>query len=156
MPGPPTTSKGRVPTCPEKWTTRWESHERRCPNYISFYLKKSKLHFTLYLTTISPSLDCNKGERGAGVEEEVWRQPTGSGGDEVGALNWHLLHPSEVPPLHHNMDLTPPSDSCEPDNWFISLKQSTKAMFNCWVESQLKKSIWVLLSSWVLAAMKGE
>lgn len=52
------------------------------------FLRKSlfvplSLHLTFNEMILSPSSDCDKGERSAGVAEEVWRQSTGSGGDEV-------------------------------------------------------------------------
>lgn len=67
-------------------------------------------HLTLYLMALSTSSDCDKGERSAGVAEEVWRQPTGSGGDEVrsNTLSGHHLRHNEVPPIRYCTDLTPP------------------------------------------------
>lgn len=76
------------------------------------FLRKSlfvplSLHLTFNEMILSPSSDCDKGERSAGVAEEVWRQSTGSGGDEV---RRDTLDPTR---RHWSMNLTP---SCVSDS----------------------------------------
>lgn len=58
------------------------------PKKCFFFFCKSLLFLEVCITNfmklfLSPSSDRDKGERGAGVAEEVWRESTGSGGDEV-------------------------------------------------------------------------
>lgn len=57
-------------------------------------------HMTWWFFSLSK--DCFEGERSAGVAEEIWGQPTGSGGDEVrgSTLSCHVLHHSEVTLAH--------------------------------------------------------
>lgn len=84
------------------------------PKMFLFILKVTKTiypsiqHLTLYF--LSPSSDCDKGERSAGVAEEVWKQPTGSGGDEVRSCTWGC-----PPPMHYSIDLTCP---CVSVKWY--------------------------------------
>lgn len=100
-PMPALTSKGKVPTCLQIWTTRWKLHVRRCFQMFLFLLHKFKLLHILklwiYMTNVTNPPDCDEGERSAGMAEEVRRQPAGSGGDEVRAVTTLMLQ------IHYSM-----------------------------------------------------